>query len=474
MKKPYQTEQIAQFALTSRFEQIPSAQIEQLKQHLLDAVASMIHAAHKPAIQKLVRQIEMMGEGGRCEVPLTRNLPYDRAAQLYTALVRYPDFMDNYMGKEATCHPSDNLGPLLAACQFQPTTGREFLTAMAIAYQIEARLIEEIPVMKEGIDHTLMLAYSATAAAARLFGLTQQQTAHALGIIGSTMSPMVTSRASYTYEWKGFISSMDAAECVATVLLAKQDMTGPIALFEGPKGFSEVFDMKLDYDWSKESFDLISRCVLKRYNAEVHAQSALEAALELKNRHNFSPAEIEKISVTTFLTAYHIIGSGAYGDRKKVETKEQADHSLFYLIAVALLDGDVYPAQLQPERIRKQDVQDLLQKISVHTGFPLHKPVTVAGALDPYTRAYPEKMLAKVAITLEDGREFTNEKSDYHGFFTRPFDWDDVIDKFNRLTADVIDVDHAEALISLIRSFDVVSNARELPQLLSLTLKKIR
>jgi 2-methylcitrate dehydratase len=474
MKKPYQTEQIARFALTSRFEQIPSAQMEQLKRHLLDAVASMIHAADKPAIQKLIRQIEMMGEGGQCEVPLTRNLPYDRAAQLYTALVRYPDFMDNYMGKEATCHPSDNLGPLLAACQFRPTTGREFLTAMAIAYQIEARLIEEIPVMKEGIDHTLMLAYSATAAAARLFGLTQQQTAHALGIIGSTMSPMVTSRASYTYEWKGFISSMDAAECVATVLLAKQDMTGPIALFEGPKGFSEVFDMKLDYDWSKENFDLISRCVLKRYNAEVHAQSALEAALELKNRHNISPAEIEKISVTTFLTAYHIIGSGAYGDRKNVETKEQADHSLFYLIAVALLDGDVYPAQLQPERIRKQDVQDLLQKVSVHTGFPLHKPLTVAGALDPYTRAYPEKMLAKVAITLEDGREFSNEKSDYHGFFTRPFDWDDVIGKFNRLTGDVIDVDHAERLIALIRSFDLVNNAQELPQLLSLTLKKIR
>jgi 2-methylcitrate dehydratase len=115
-----------------------------------------------------------------------------------------------------------------------------------------------------------------------------------------------------------------------------------------------------------------------------------------------------------------------------------------------------------------------LQKISVHTGFPLHKPVTVAGALDPYTRAYPEKMLAKVAITLEDGREFSNEKSDYHGFFTRPFDWDDVIGKFNRLTGDVIDVDHAERLIALIRSFDLVNNAQELPQLLSLTLKKIR
>src|SRR5207247_598346 len=135
-------------------------------------------------------------------------------------------------------------------------------------------------------------------------------------------------------------------------------------------------------DWSKESFDLIRKCVLKRYNAEVHSQSTIEAVLELRHQHSIDPSEIEKIDITTFLTAYHIIGSGAYGDRKKVETKEQADHSLFYLVAVALLDGDIYPEQFEPARIKRKDVQDLLQKVSVKTGFPLHKPLKLAGVLD--------------------------------------------------------------------------------------------
>jgi 2-methylcitrate dehydratase len=340
MENKLQTRQIADFALRTTFENIGDANIDQLKKHLLDSFGSLLHATKKPAIQKLVKQLSLLSDNGKCIVPLLKSLPYDRAAQLFTALIRYPDFMDNFMGKEATCHPSDNIGSLLAACQVKPTTGKEFLTALAVAYQMECRLVEEIPVMKEGIDHTLLLAYSIVAGVAKLIGLNKEQTAHALGIAGTSISPMVTSRASYTYEWKGFASSLVALTCMNFVLLAQQNMTGPIALFEGPKGFKDIFGMKLEYDWSKENFELIKKCVLKEFNAEVHSQSALEAALELKQQHNFSADDIEKIDITTFLTAYHIIGSGTYGDRKIVETKEQADHSLFYLVAVLLLDGE--------------------------------------------------------------------------------------------------------------------------------------
>jgi 2-methylcitrate dehydratase len=323
--------------------------------------------------------------------------------------------MDNFMGKEATCHPSDNIGSLLAAAQFNATSGKAFLTAMAIAYQIECRLVIEIPVMEEGIDHTLLLAYSIAAACSKLMGLTKEQTANALAIAGCCISPLVTSRASYTYEWKGLASSLDAFTGINNVLLAREGVTGPVALFEGPKGFDEVFGMKLDYDWSKEDFSLINKAVLKTFNAEVHSQSVLEAVMELRARHNIIPTDIERIDVTTFLTCYHIIGGGAYGDRKTVHSKEQADHSLFYLVAVALLDGEVYPAQFEPARIEEKDVQELLQKVFVDTKFHLHKPMKLAGMLDPYTEAYPQKMKAKVAIKFKGGEELTCETEDYHG-----------------------------------------------------------
>lgn len=454
MEKELQNDQIASFALKADFTAIGSPRIDQLKRHLLDAIGSLIHAMDQLPIQKLVRQLQVLGEQGPCKVPILHSLPYDRAAQLYTALIRYPDFMDNYMGKEATCHPSDNIGPLLAAAQFRETSGRDFLAAMAVAYQIQCRLVEEIPVMIEGIDHTLLLSYSMVASTARLIGLEQEQVAHALGIAGCAIAPMVTSRASYTYEWKGFASSMDALDCMNIVLLAREGMTGPVALFEGPKGFGDVFNMKLDYDWQKETFSLIDRCVLKRYNAEVHSQSSIDAALTLRQMHTFQPQDIERVEVFTFLTAYHIIGSGAYGNRKIVKSKEQADHSLHYLIAVALLDGDVYPEQFVPERILRQDVQDLLQLVDVRTGFPLHRPATLAGLLDPYTQAYPEKMKTKVVIRLKDGRQLTSEKEDYPGFFTRPFTWEQTIEKFRRLSNTKIDEQHQDRIIAVVRDLE--------------------
>lgn len=449
---------IAQFALSRKFEDVGEANISQLKRHLLDALGSFIHATTRPAIQKLVRQLQKIGEGGPCKSPLTLNLPYDRAAQLYTALIRYPDFMDNFLGKEATCHPSDNIGPLLAASQFRLTSGKEFLTAMAIAYQIQCRLVEEIPVMIEGIDHTLLLGYSMTAGLSRMFGLNNEQAAHALGITGTSISPMVTSRASYTYEWKGFASSFDALNCTGICLLAKEGLTGPVAIFEGPKGFKDVFDMKLDYDWGKEDFGLISKCILKKYNVEVHAQPSLEALDELRRNHQFDPKDIEEVQITTFLTAYHIIGSGAYGDRQVVGTKEQADHSLFYAAAVLLLDGEIYPDQFEPERINRTDVQQLLKKVKVSTGFPLHEPVKVAGILDRYTIAYPEKVKAKVEIKLSKGESLVCEKEDYHGFFTRPFSWDDVIAKFRKLTGNAISDHRSEQVIELVRNMENVED----------------
>lgn len=450
----HQTYKIARYALSKSFADLASRDVDQLKKHLLDALGSMFHAANKPAVKKLVREFEDIGDSGKCMVPTGGPLPYDRAAQLMTAMIRYPDFMDNFLGKEATCHPSDNIGCLLAASQYRDVSGKEFLTAMAVAYEIECRLVLEIPVMKEGIDHTLMLSFSMIAGLARLFDLTEEQAAHALAIGGCSISPLVTSRASYTYEWKGFASSFDALNAVNIALLAKQGMTGPIALFEGPKGFGEIFDMKLKYDWSAENFDLIKKCILKSYNAEVHTQTAIECMLEIKDKNHFSAKDIEKINVTTFLTAYHITGSGSYGDRKDVETKEQADHSLFYLIAVAALDGEIYPEQFEPSRIERSDVQELLRKVFVHTKSPLHEPVTLAGMIDPYTISYPDKVKSKVEVVLKNGEKLVVEKEDFYGFHTRPMSWESAIAKFRRLSSDFLESDQQDQVIKLVRNLE--------------------
>ncbi len=452
--KEYQTKQISNFVDSISYSYLPPDINDQLKRHLLDAVGSMIQAQSSPTIGKFAAQITSLESSGKCEVPMLGLLPVDRAAQWYTALIRYPDFMDNFIGKEATCHPSDNIGPLLAACQQIDGGGKDFLLAMAIAYTIECRLVEDIPVMIKGFDHLALYAYSVTAGLSKLFRLTPDQTAHALGIAGSSFMPLVTSRASYTYEWKGLTSSLVALGCMNIVLMAKQDLTGPISIFEGPKGIAQIMDMKLEHQWTPDDVSIIRRCVLKSFNAEVHTQSSLEAAADLKNEFGFDPAEIESIEITTFLTAYHIVGGGLYGDRTEVNSKEQADHSLPYVLSVLLLDGELYPEQLMPERIQRQDVQTLLKKIKVDTVSPLHKPLPFAGLLDPYTDAYPEKLKTKMVIKMKDGNKLTKEKSDYHGFYTRPFSWQDTIAKFKKLTGSLVDDQTKERIIEIIKHFE--------------------
>ncbi|HEY2350595.1 MAG TPA: MmgE/PrpD family protein [Puia sp.] len=453
MEKPYQSYQIADFSLNASFESIGPEIIEQLKRHLLDSVGSVIVAQKSTTIHKLAATLIHLSGDGSCPVPMLGKLPADRAAEWFTALIRYPDFMDNYIGKEATCHPSDNIGSLLAAGQNSETSGREFLLAAAIGYAIECRLVEETPVMIKGFDHTALLAYSLTASAGRLLGLSREQMAHAIGMAGSGFVPLVTSRAAYTYEWKGLASSMVALGCFNIIFMAREGLTGPLSIFEGPKGFEQIMDMKLKHEWTTSDFQLIKKCSLKSYNAEVHTQSSLEALTELRTNNELDITAIDSIDITTFLTAYHIVGGGVYGERNQVYSKEQADHSLPYVAAVAILDGQVYPEQLLPERINQPDVQALLQKVHVHTVSPLHRPLPVAGFLDPYTDAYPEKLKTKVSIST-DKAKFICEKSDYHGFYTRPFSWGDTISKFKKLTDEIISADHQQQLVDLIQHFE--------------------
>ena len=122
--------------------------------------------------------------------------------------------------------------------------------------------------------------------------------------------------------------------------------------------------------------------------------------------------------------------------------------------AVAILDGQVYPEQLFPERINQPDVQELLQKVDVHTSFPIHKPVKLAGILDKKTEAYPDKLISEVTIHMKNGEKFSMEKESYKGFFLNPLSWEEVIQKFKKLSGNKIDEKTKGEIIGIIENFE--------------------
>ena len=79
-------------------------------------------------------------------------------------------------------------------------------------------------------------------------------------------------------------------------------------------------------------------------------------------------------------------------------------------------------------------MQQLLKKVKVHTKFPIHEPKKVIGMVDPYTKAYPDKLMGELKIRLKNGKEYVLEKEDYYGFHTKPMSWNDVKKKFKKLS----------------------------------------
>jgi len=217
-------------------------------------------------------------------------------------------------------------------------------------------------------------------------------------------------------------------------------VTGPLAVFEGNKGFMDAIAGLFEIDWSGEHLEAVRGTILKRHNAEIHSQSALEALLELRAEHGLSGTEVDRIELDTFQVAYDIIGGGEEGDRHRVDSKEEADHSLPYLLAVAMLDGQVLPEQYRPERISRPDVQGLLQRVDVR---PDRELSSRFGAEHP----------VRLRLHLRDATMLSREQSDWEGFHTRPMGWQSVTVKFDRLAGDV-GTDLRAQIVDAIRNLD--------------------
>jgi 2-methylcitrate dehydratase len=178
----------------------------------------------------------------------------------------------------------------------------------------------------------------------------------------------------------------------------------------------------------------------------MHAQSVLEAILELKHEHQIASADLERIEIEIFAVAHAIIGGGEEGDKTLVRTKEQADHSLPYMAAAAILDGQVMPEQYLPERIQRSDVQDLLQKVVVRVS-------------PAYSQAFPNAMPCRVTFHLRGGLTLSKEKRDYEGFHTRPMTWETVAHKFERLSADFSDAALRKKFLNAIARLETIQVA---------------
>jgi 2-methylcitrate dehydratase len=434
-------EQLAAFVVEASWDDLSPEARQALKVRVLDSLGCAVGALDGAPVRAIRTQLDDFGGRPLCTLVGGGRTAPDRAALYNGALVRYLDFNDSYLAKGETCHPSDNLGAVLAAVEYAGGTGRDLLTALAVAYQVQCRLSDVAPVRAKGFDHTTQGSYAVAAGVAKGLGLDADRTANAIAMAGTAFNALRVTRTGALSHWKGLAYPNTAWGATHAAFLALRGVTGPREVFEGNKGFMDAIAGPFSIDWSKEDLERVGRTILKKYNAEIHSQAAIEGLLELKEEHGFEAADVDGIEVDVFDVAYHIIGGGEEGDKTVVRTKEEADHSLQYMLAVALLDGQVMPPQYAPERIRRSDVQALLRRVTVRPN-------------EAYSRRFPEEHACRVRVRLRDGRTAEKEKRDYEGFHTRPMTWERVVAKFDGLASPYADEALRRALVDAVKRID--------------------
>ena len=389
-------------------------------------------------------QVEAVGGEGRASLIGGGRTSVDQAALFNSVAVRYVDLLDTYLTPGGLCHPADNFGALLAVAESVQATGAEFLLALAVAYEVQCRFSASVPVMARGLNHALQLAISVAAGATKLLQLTADQAANAIAIAAADNVSLAVIHSEPVSNWKDISPGITAQRAVYTTALARRGVSGPRGIFEGPNGLEQLFGQRIELRLDDPTLGVVRNTYLKKFCALIHGQAPIETVLTLAGEHGIDHRDIKSVDVEVFQTAYDLAGGGSFGDKDTPQTKEQADYNLKYLLAAAFIDGRVGPEQLQTERIRRPDIQELLARIEVRPNATL-------------TARYPQRTPVRVNVTLRNGQRLSRQHDDFEGAPSRPLTWERTVEKFHWLAEQYADDDLRDAII------DAVEHLSEAP-----------
>src|ERR1700758_2553830 len=287
-----QVESLAKYAARASFTDLSAESRRQLPIHILDSLACSIAALEAGPIQACREQVTEFGGTGPCALIGGGKSNPIYAAFWHTALVRYVDFMDNFLARTETCHTADNFGVALTIADYVGASGRDLMLAVALGYTVQSRLVDHANFMSSGFDHTSQLAFSLNAAAGRLLGLSEQQIANAIAMAAGRGAAFAVVRAKPLSQWKGLASAQSALGAMNTLFLARRGVQGPIQVIEGPFGIDHLLGMNVDIDWDSQGYEGVLESTIKKYNAVIHSQSAIYCMVELVKKHQIDPTKV--------------------------------------------------------------------------------------------------------------------------------------------------------------------------------------
>jgi 2-methylcitrate dehydratase len=360
------TRAMTEYAVSLKYGSIAPSSIKATILHLIDSVACALGALHsRPAMVSRRIANTAFSTFGASVIGLPHRTTPEYAAFANTVMVRYLDFNDTGIGG----HPSDMIPAVLALAEPIHASGKEVIRAIHAEYEIVAALRRAgFTPRKQHVDQ-VQAVLGAAAGSGIILGLDLPQMANAISLAITANIPLRVTRTGKISDWKGCATAHCAMMAVLAARWAKEGLTAPPDPFEGIAGLYELlrvgpFNME-GVGLPRNGLGAIESTGLKFYPAEYSAQGPLGAVLEL--RKQFRLEEVEQVNISLPWGGWHEIGGGQ-GDREEKwnpTTRESADHSLPYLVAVALSDAEITPESFSDERIRDPALRPLMQKITV-------------------------------------------------------------------------------------------------------------
>lgn len=450
-------ERLAKYASNLRYDDLPDAVVHEVKRRVLDSLGCALGAWTAPPcrIARQLAQAVTVPYGATLWGTNQKTLP-DLAAFANGALVRYLDFNDTYLAKEPA-HPSDNIAAVLAVGETSHASGKRVIHAIALAYEVQCRLCDAAALRPRGWDHVTYGPFSSALAAATTMRLSEAQTMQAINLAGVANVALRQTRVGDLSMWKACAFSNAARNGLFAAMLAQRGMTGPSPIFEGEKGFMKLVSGPLELPCFggergqapalggslSPPFKILDTYI-KHYPVEYHAQTAVEAALAsreemLKTEGVEALAGIADIEVGSYDVAIEIIGRDP--EKWRPRTRETADHSFPYCVAVALLDGKVTLRSFEAKRLADPALHELMQKVRV---VPLPE----------FMARYPQAMPTRISVRTKAGKDYVQQVDYPLGHPKKRMSDHEVEDKFRLLATGNIDRARLKKVVDMVWKLD--------------------
>jgi 2-methylcitrate dehydratase len=457
----YLAEMMANYALDLAYDDLPEPVIAAALRAIADTLACAVGAVGEEGPELLrdfavarasLLESSLIGSDEQINMSL--------AALVNCSLARDLDANDLYAGTPGrdTGHFSDAIPALLGVTEAIGASGRDFITAVVIAYELQAVLAESYLWMARGLHSVSQVAWALPAAAGRLLRRPHEQIMSAIGLAGTTGGLILQSWLKPSPNLpliKGGAPGFAARQALDAVELAADGYTAP------PDALETLFE-RLPSDSDQTPFQHLTRPftfttprnMLKQYPAQIYTQSAAQAAVALHEQIE----SVDDIAVATVYGHRNVVAgvqgsAGAY----RPATRGAADHSTPFVVAVGLRDGDLTPASYEDEPWTDEGLLDLMRRVDL--------------VIDPeFERAFVEegRFGCRLVVELHDGRRLEQTVSQQKGHPDNPLSRDELLAKMRALTIGNTDETFAARLLDTVAALPAAANVNELVSLLRL------